>query len=416
MALPPEIVEKILINCDGRTLLAARRVCRQWRTLVEYLSKKTALWEWCCLEEIPKKELTQYLIHYNRDDPSIWFFIYKNWMTWQNIAEVEFEIVLSPAEIPRITCIDVFEEFIAVGSEDGRVRIYDEYWKPLIMTRHQAEKVAKVTFFYNSILKIVTAYPKALIVDDLYGDGYNHLIIEDVMSHRVGSHNCSIYKDYICYQKHGGRLTVEKLTNANNDRLLEETWFARVYSPKNITCINMWNGVCTVLVSNEVRKVDYDSKNILPASIYTEKCLLNFSSIPNSVTSQQIPLILRDDIIIVLYKSENSVDKEYMEVIMLEGGAKYSKKLFNTTEVLDGTITCICLYGNTLVLGVDRGIVYFYHVPSWKHFTIKEYGKKIIIGKHPITNIVVRETKQQRKFYITSSFNIHEVIGFCSSF
>ena len=42
---------------------------------------------------------------------------------------------------------------------------------------------------------------------------------------------------------------------------------------------------------------------------------------------------------------------------MLEGGAKYSKKLFNTTEVLDGTITCICLYGNTLVLGVDRGIV-----------------------------------------------------------
>ena len=126
---------------------------------------------------------------------------------------------------------------------------------------------------------------------------------------RVGSHNCSIYKDYICYQKHGGRLTVEKLTNANNDRLLEETWFARVYSPKNITCINMWNGVCTVLVSNEVRKVDYDSKNILPASIYTEKCLLNFSSIPNSITSQQIPLILRDDIIIVLCKLSRSIKR-----------------------------------------------------------------------------------------------------------
>jgi hypothetical protein len=46
-----------------------------------------------------------------------------------------------------------------------------------------------------------------------------------------------------------------------------------------------------------------------------------------------------------------------MEVIMLEGGSKYVKKLFNTTEVLEATITCICLYGNTLVLGVDTGIV-----------------------------------------------------------
>ena len=235
MALPPEIVEKILINCDGRTLLAARRVCRQWRTLVEYLSKvsivcfrnnaatflcskqKTALWEWCCLEEIPKKELTQYLIHYNRDDPSIWFFIYKNWMTWQNIAEVEFEIVLSPAEIPRITCIDVFGIFsvkkqtitawchcrgvhcCGVGGRQGadlrrvletsdndappgrKSRKSDVFlqWYYDYCSNHFIQ-----IFFVDSILKIVTAYPKALIVDDLYGDGYNHLIIEDVMSHR----------------------------------------------------------------------------------------------------------------------------------------------------------------------------------------------------------------------------------------
>lgn len=112
---------------------------------------------------------------------------------------------------------------------------------------------------------------------------------------------CSIYKNYICYQKHGGRLTIEKLINPYG-RLLEETWFTRVYSPKNITCINMWNGVCTILIGNDVRKVNYVSKNILPASEYHEKCLVNFSSIPNSMTSHQIHQILRDDIIIVLCK------------------------------------------------------------------------------------------------------------------
>lgn len=89
-------------------------------------------------------------------------------MTWQNIHDIKFETVLSPAEIPRITCIDVFgtktllkrlvcntfisEDYIAVGSEDGRVRIYDQYWKPLVITRHQAEKVNKVTFFYGGRL------------------------------------------------------------------------------------------------------------------------------------------------------------------------------------------------------------------------------------------------------------------------
>lgn len=39
MAFPPEIVEKILINCDGKTLLTARAVCQQWNELVEYLSR-----------------------------------------------------------------------------------------------------------------------------------------------------------------------------------------------------------------------------------------------------------------------------------------------------------------------------------------------------------------------------------------
>lgn len=47
-------------------------------------------------------------MHYDQNDPNIWFFIYKNWVTWQNISDISFEILLTPAEIPRITCIDVF--------------------------------------------------------------------------------------------------------------------------------------------------------------------------------------------------------------------------------------------------------------------------------------------------------------------
>lgn len=77
----------------------------------EMIKQKTSIWKWCCVEEIPKKELTQYLNNYNNKDPNIWFYIYKNWVAWQNISNTDFEILLSPSEIPRITCIDVFSEF-----------------------------------------------------------------------------------------------------------------------------------------------------------------------------------------------------------------------------------------------------------------------------------------------------------------
>lgn len=39
MALPPEIIEKILINCDGKCLLVAPRVAKEWAEIVEYISQ-----------------------------------------------------------------------------------------------------------------------------------------------------------------------------------------------------------------------------------------------------------------------------------------------------------------------------------------------------------------------------------------
>lgn len=49
-----------------------------------------------------------------------------------------------------------------------------------------------------------------------------------------------------------------------------------------------------------------------------------------------------------------------MELFILGNTNEYSKKLFNSWEVLQAYITCTFLYGNTFVLGVDVGNVRFY--------------------------------------------------------
>lgn len=37
--LPIEIIERILKNCDGKSLLNARKVDENWKTVVEYLTE-----------------------------------------------------------------------------------------------------------------------------------------------------------------------------------------------------------------------------------------------------------------------------------------------------------------------------------------------------------------------------------------
>lgn len=45
-----------------------------------------------------------------------------------------------------------------------------------------------------------------------------------------------------------------------------------------------------------------------------------------------------------------------LEIFLLED-KKYSKKMFNTWAVLKANITCMFMYGNAFVIGVDTGYV-----------------------------------------------------------
>lgn len=59
----------------------------------------------------------------------------------------------------------------------------------------------------------------------------------------------------------------------------------------------------------------------------------------------------------VLGKNDDDVKCDFIEFFLLWNEDKYSKKMFNTWETFRSYITCIYLYGNTLLLGMDVGNV-----------------------------------------------------------
>ncbi|XP_018563799.1 uncharacterized protein LOC108905436 [Anoplophora glabripennis] len=407
MILPVEIIENILRKCDGKTLLSARKVDEEWKHIVDYLTQKTRIWEWCCKEEIPKNQLIEYLQSYQDEAGDKWLHIYINWYSWESIDQVMCDIVLSPVEVPRISCIAVSGNYIAVGSQDGRLRIFSNDWKMLYAARILAVKINSLTFMDSGNGEsldfcLVVSYNKGLDIFCFDGISKNQLVIQDVKSH-------SIYKNYICYEKVGGRMTIAKLTNTDGRRQLTEVWFSRIYSPSSLSCMKMWEGVCTFLVNNEVKIIEYESAEITPMDIMKKKTRIKFNF---PLVDSQNTQILRNDVIISLCKNDDDVKSDFIEFFILGKNDKYSKKMFNTWEIFRCYITCIYLYGNTLILGVDVGTVYIYHVSCWKNLDIREYSHKLIIGKHPIICIDVKETPTERKFYVSSKFNIHEISGF----
>ncbi|CAH1111484.1 unnamed protein product [Psylliodes chrysocephalus] len=404
--LPIEIIERILKNCDGKSLLNARKVDENWKTVVEYLTEKTKIWEWCCKEEIPTNQLIEYMQNYEESDSQKWLNIYINWCSWEEPNKVICDIVLSPVEVQRISSIAVSKDFIAVGSQDGRLTIFTTQWKRVFIARILAVRINSLTFIESSHtdlgieICLVISFPKGLYI--FCFDGYNtsQLEVLDVKSH-------SVYKNFICYEKAGGRITISKLMTHVGRKELVEIWFSRIYSPSSLSCMKMWEGVCTFLINNEVKIIEYGTAGG-PMDIMKKKTNISFNSPLDSLNIQ----ILRNDIIISLYKNEDDGNCDFIEFFLLDENGKYSKKLFSTWSIFRCYITCIYLYGNTLILGSNVGNVYIYHVSRWKILDIRDYSHKLIIGKHPIICMDVKETPNERRFYVSSRSNIHEITGF----
>ncbi|KAL1489896.1 hypothetical protein ABEB36_013823 [Hypothenemus hampei] len=419
MRFPTEIIEHILLKCDGKTLLTAKTTSDILSDVVEYLGKRTRIWEWCCKEEIPQEQLLEYLPSYEIYGKDKWKHIYNNWSAWELQSTDIVEPKLCPNNtLRRISSIAVSSDHIAVGNEDGRLKLYTSHWEPVFEHRVVAVKLTKLTFIgyqdYNNEndlnICLVTAFNNGISLISFNGFRKEQYDILDVKSH-------SIYGNYICIEKVGGRMTILEIsskTNFYDRREIKEIWFTRIYSPRCITSYHMWNEKCTFLINGVVSQVNYKKPNITPMDEMEKVMTVKFYAplwLDRSTTQ-----IFRNNVIINIYKyadkSSGSPDiiDDYVEIIILRPDGHYSKKLFNAWEIFRSVITCIYLYGNTLLIATACGTVYFYQLNNWKNFDMKNYVAKKIVGKHPIIAIAVKEVKGERIFYVCSTFAIHKIV------
>ncbi|KAK9687006.1 hypothetical protein QE152_g36776 [Popillia japonica] len=299
--LPSEAIERILSFCDGKTLYNARHVNDNWSELVDYLTLKTDIWKYCCYEEIPTDQLIEYLEKFNVSPSSNKYKdIYENWLAWQNITDnIDFDTMLCPADVPRITCLAASGRFIAVGSEDGKVRLYNDSWDLLFTTRHVAVKVLEITFFDDDRdLYMGDVWPVIIIsykCSTLYLMDYEDRFIDPLIVHDVKLY--SVYKKYLCLVKTGGRISIVEWRSIpeGGKRLLECT-YVRIYSPNEVTGVSMWDGICLLLMNSDVKTLKYDMQ---PITTVEKKTKLKFC-IKNNIRMAQTCQIFRRNIIIII--------------------------------------------------------------------------------------------------------------------
>ncbi|XP_019877197.1 uncharacterized protein LOC109605070 [Aethina tumida] len=409
--LPVEIIELILMKCDGKTLLNCRHIDDKTAEIVDYLSQKTQIWKWCCNEDIPKNEMVDYCRRYTGgyQDYRKWLHIYQNWYAWHNPSDITCKMKGTPVEISRISCLAVLGNLVAVGSEDGRLKVYRDHWQLLHSSRHFSVRIIGVEFLCRDDknldeVNILIAFSKGFKVMALTGPDERTI---------YGSKSYSVFQDHICYETEGGRTTISKIQSLDEEIDEKVLWFSRIYSPTRIVCQKMWNGVCTFLINDRIKYVRYENPEITPMEALTERTSVDFNfTLRDNSYKTQIRKILRDEAIVSTYKNDSHHKSEYIEFCLLNETNGYSTKLFNSSEIFNSSISCIHLYGNTLILGVDIGNIYIYHVGSWKNLNLRDYDRKIIVGRHPIMAIDVKETESERIFYIASKFCVHELSGF----
>lgn len=407
---PREIIENILQNCDGYTLLNVYNVNSDWRSALEYITRKSDIWKRCCRSDIPHKELTHYVEHYNdfAGNDNKWLHIYENWFSWMDIKRnIKFEIILLPLEICRITCIACLNGYIVVGSEDGRVRLFNRNLVMIYCNRTRSSKVTHVSLMcdekdlHNELISpsLVIGYNRTVVIAETSRPD-PELTVYDVMLF-------SVYKTYICLVKMGQRVSICQyvLHNSNMPKSLYEITYTRIYSPTEITSVTMWENVCTFIINDNIKIIYYNEEQVAPVTHTPEnKGLLPLNKDINGGNNTPECRILRDDVII-------NLDHNVIELFILHN-EKISKLQFKIYEFLQGEITCMFLYGNTFLIGIHTGIVYVYDIISWKFFNIQRFRKKLIIGQHPIISIDVQESKGERNFYVASTFSIHKLWGF----
>ncbi|XP_017784367.1 PREDICTED: uncharacterized protein LOC108568029 [Nicrophorus vespilloides] len=275
---PPEVVENILLHCDGKTLMNAQHVDSAWKGCVAYISKETDIWKRCCHNDIPKYQLMQILTkHEKKVTVKMWRMIFYNWYYWQNISDnIDFEVEFFV--ITRTLCLNVFGEYISVGFENGFVHIYkaDDMLRSFKSFRLMHLPVSSTAIIgeddNSEPCQLLLNYNTALFVTDFNRKTYQPGVLDNC--YKFGH-----YQKYVCCVTEYGKVTIASI---KTDHIHEKLNFfpltqVRIYSPAIVTDCFLTEYMCTILVNNKIQIIKYSQNSVQSSVIAVDQATLKFS-------------------------------------------------------------------------------------------------------------------------------------------
>lgn len=415
--LPRELIELILLYCDGQTLCAAQHVNREWKDIVNYLDKKYKIWKRSCIEDIPKLELLQYTTLPTTD----WHQIYENRTTWQDIQQnIRFhtKVFETQSANKEITCIAATDKYIGIGLGSGKIIVYNQDGVQLKeFTIHLGTSIKSIHFITDEDqnTSIVANYYDMLIIHKLVLETFDAL--NEYNYGVVDNHTAfDFYKTFFSgMSSRSPYLTIGRFTNDDLNEnhtiianvLMHDINYGYGLQLRLLTCILNEN-LCLVLAMNMMYIVERDDQ---PNAQFIVRVLMTmpelgregFRGINHDVW------VMNEDVRVSCIRALTTSDPQVMYVHTPTKDIDPTTKYFLPQEVFETVITCIRLHGNTLVIGTLKGWLYFYEInkrEDWQTFDIANYSHamEIDIAFGPVKYISVAE-REQRLFYVSSSWD-----------
>lgn len=389
--LPLEVMENVIIYCDGTSLGNLMKTCKRWKEFIEnsntFTSKK---WGSLCMQEMEQDFIIDILQNlypkYWLGEEISWKEVYTCWRKWNRINY--WKPTVSKFLKKTRNCISAIKfsgNWIIIATKNEGVLEAINYIT--------GEK--KLLYQCNSIEDIyMRCHIKKGETDDLVLENVEH--DEVVML---------LWRHYILFDLHTGQARIlPKL-----DRFLtvkhfesQEVSVTNTGSPSLLCNLNVSTNKKTVarrkdwIVSNVVQVwngnillLDYDEKS---GKIGTyEVTDYNFKTVDHPLTDYEVDMFEFLHYPMKNYHLGVMVVIKGVELEIIVDGRTRKYEMSS----LDSQILCAHYYAGLLLLGSSTGIIYIYHVScdlDLLSLDLSEYEYYLDICSEPILALDVRDT------------------------
>ncbi|XP_034938404.1 uncharacterized protein [Chelonus insularis] len=389
-----EIVKKILMKIPQRSqLVKLQQVSKVWKQECEAILKSLE-WETFCKKNIDEFSLcsvitTTYLKmqikgYYSIGDQKLWKTIFDCCGNWHQMYDDKLYILSTDNKwTPNflgdkdefITCLDVWSSFIAIGSNQGNVFLFDADMmiNPFIIIPSPRDFVKIVKFWYTEhgkLLLIRSYIHTSRQVSLKFWDVNRRMEVNTLKQNFATKALCVGTANYFYGT---AALYFFRCTPSScyNKELLTSYYYLSMQDSQSVRAMTSFGSMTYVLVTGRSSikiftiKDTFDMKKKSSLEIQTPRRLPNLSE---KMTADTRFYVFEDETVIC-------IGQNLLYFIIKNSKCWISH---NMEATFRRKVTSVMYHADLLLIGLDQGILYMYHVNRSREFNSFDFFKNSV--------------------------------------